>query len=178
METSGAVYFDISIFKEIPMDEEKETSEDAKPDYSGVVFAGTKDGENYGFYLPDSVLDEDGTIGLSDFVILTNAEHMALMDGQSAGKVITFHKGEKPTLEDPPPPSDEEIAESVRRERDALIEAVQWRIQRYEQQTALGLETTDSTEVYETILVYVQELRDLPSQSGFPRDVVFPVLAV
>ena len=81
-------------------------------------------------------------------------------------------------MEDPPPPSDEEIAERVRRERDVLIEAVQWRIQRYEQQSALGLETTDSTEVYKTILVYVQELRDLPSQSGFPRDVVFPVLAV
>ena len=160
------------------MDEEKETLENDKPDYSGVIFAGTKDGENYGFYLPDSVLREDGTVELFDFVILTNTEHMELMDGQATGKVIKFHKGEKPTLEDPPPPRDEEIAESVRRERDALIEAVQWRIQRYEQQTALGLETTDSAEVYAAVLAYVQELRDLPSQSGFPRDVVFPVLAL
>ena len=146
--------------------------------YGNCIFAGTMDGENYGFYLPDAVHDEEGNVRLLDFVIITNKEHMELMDGQGLGKVITFHKGAKPTLEDPPPPDEDQIAEQVRRKRDSLIDKVEWRIQRYQQQIALGLETTDSAEVYAAVLAYVQELRDLPSQSGFPRDVVFPVLAV
>lgn len=67
-----------------------------------MIYAGTKDGEHYGFYL------EKG--GLSDYVELTRDEHMALMDGQASGKVITFHKGAKPTLEAPPPPTEAEKA--------------------------------------------------------------------
>lgn len=156
----------------MPEENGKKTEESV--DYSGCVFAGTMDGENYGFYLPDSVTDEDGNMKLYDFTVLTAAEHMALMDGQASGKVITFHKGEKPTLEDPPPPSDEQISEQVRRRRDSLIDDVEWRIQRYQQQSALGVETNDSQEYYEKLLAYVQALRDIPAQSGFPRNVVWP----
>jgi len=153
--------------------------EDAKnpaTPYGNCIFAGTLDGENYGFYLPDAVLDEKGNVRLLDFVILTNKEHMELMDGQGTGKVITFHKGAKPTLEDPPPPGEEQIAEQIRRKRDSLIDKVEWRIQRYQQQIALGVETNDSQEYYGKLLAYVQALRDVPKQSGFPSDVVFPEL--
>lgn len=144
--------------------------------YGNCIFAGTLDGENYGFYLPDAVLDEKGNVKLLDFVIITNKEHMELMDGQGTGKVITFHKGAKPTLEDPPPPGEDQIAEQVRRKRDSLIDKVEWRIQRYQQQIALGVETNDSQEYYGKLLAYVQALRDVPKQSGFPSDVVFPEL--
>ena len=144
--------------------------------YGNCIFAGTMDGENYGFYLPDAVLDEKGNVRLLDFVIITNKEHMELMDGQGTGKVITFHKGAKPTLEDPPPPGEEQIAEQIRRKRDSLIDKVEWRIQRYQQQIALGVETNDSQEYYGKLLAYVQALRDVPKQSGFPSDVVFPEL--
>lgn len=144
--------------------------------YGNCIFAGTMDGENYGFYLPDAVLDEEGNVRLLDFVIITNKEHMELMDGQGTGKVITFHKGAKPTLEDPPPPGEEQIAEQIRRKRDSLIDKVEWRIQRYQQQIALGVETNDSQEYYGKLLAYVQALRDVPKQSGFPSDVVFPEL--
>ena len=153
--------------------------EDAKnpaTPYGNCIFAGTLDGENYGFYLPDAVLDEKGNVRLLDFVILTNKEHMELMDGQGTGKVITFHKGAKPTLEDPPRPGEEQIAEQIRRKRDSLIDKVEWRIQRYQQQIALGVETNDSQEYYGKLLAYVQALRDVPKQSGFPSDVVFPEL--
>lgn len=144
--------------------------------YGNCIFVGTMDGENYGFYLPDAVLDEKGNVKLLDFVIITNKEHMELMDGQGTGKVITFHKGAKPTLEDPPPPGEDQIAEQVRRKRDSLIDKVEWRIQRYQQQIALGVETNDSQEYYGKLLAYVQALRDVPKQSGFPSDVVFPEL--
>lgn len=69
-----------------------------------MIYAGTKDGKSYGFYL-----EKDGL--LDDYVELTNEEHMALMDGQAEGKCIVFHPGEKPTLEDPLPPTEAEKAQ-------------------------------------------------------------------
>ena len=60
-----------------------------------MIFAGTKDGKTYGFYLENE--------GLKSSVELTDDEHMALMDGQAEGKEIVFHEGAKPTLQDPPP---------------------------------------------------------------------------
>ena len=84
-----------------------------------MIFVGTKDGKDYGFYL-----ERDG---LKDLVELTDEEHMALMDGQADGNVIVFHKGGKPTLEAPLPPSDDELARAARQKRDALIAAIQVR---------------------------------------------------
>ena len=63
-----------------------------------MIFAGTKDGTNYGFYLEND--------GLIDYIELTEEEHISLIDGQANGKVIQFHKDKKPTLEIPPEPSD------------------------------------------------------------------------
>lgn len=74
------------------------------------MLAGTKDGENWGFYF------DDQKDSLKKYFELTREEHMALMDGQSTGKVITFHDDKKPTLEDPPPPTEEEIARQKIRE--------------------------------------------------------------
>lgn len=149
---------------------------DAVSDYRGVIFAGTKDGKNYGFYLPDSVVGENGEINLSDYVILTDEEHIALMDGQTGGKVIKFHKGAKPTLENQAEPDDEELASIIRQKRNSLITETEWRIQRYNQQLSLGIETTDSEGFYQSLLEYVQALRDVPLQTGFPKEVVWPEL--
>lgn len=68
------------------------------------MLAGTKDGEHWGFYF------DDQKDSLKKYFELTRDEHMALMDGQSTGKVITFHDDKKPTLEDPPPPTEAEKA--------------------------------------------------------------------
>lgn len=77
------------------------------------MFAGTKDGESYGFYLESE--------GLTDFTELTNDEYGALLDGQAYGKVIKFHKGAKPTLENPPEPTEaEKAARRIRRLKEYL----------------------------------------------------------
>ena len=55
-------------------------------------------------------MQEPRTARTGDSISMTSEEHMALMDGQAEGKVITFHDDKKPTLEDPPPPTEEEIA--------------------------------------------------------------------
>ena len=70
----------------------------------------------------------------------------------------------------------EQKAEEVRAKRDSLIEDVSWRIERYQTQRDLGIPTTDSAETYMQILQYVQDLRDIPAQGGFPADIAWPTL--
>lgn len=70
-----------------------------------------------------------------------------------------------------PPPTTEQIAEQVRAERDAKIEAVRWRIERAKDETALGVPLT---EPLEPLLQHVQDLRDVPQQAGFPENAEWP----
>lgn len=64
--------------------------------------------------------------------------------------------------------------EEARVERDKRIDAIRWRIERYQTQAAAGLETTDTVEHYKAILLYVQALRDVPEQAGFPDAIEWP----
>ena len=72
------------------------------------MLVGTTDGINYGFYL------EDSKDKLIDYIEITDEEHTELIDGQAYGKRIVFHGTEsKPTLEEPLPPTEKELAEGV-----------------------------------------------------------------
>lgn len=77
-----------------------------------------------------------------------------------------------------PEKSPEEKAAEVRAERDRRIDAIWWRIERYQTQSELGVETTDSEDTYKNILQYIEDLRNIPNQEGFPKDVVWPELIV
>lgn len=70
-----------------------------------------------------------------------------------------------------PPPTTEQIADQIRTERDAKIEAVRWRIERAKDEAALGVPLT---EPLEPLLQHVQALRDVPAQPGFPENVEWP----
>ena len=51
-----------------------------------------------------------------------------------------------------------------------------WKVQRHEQEKTLGIDTTLTDEQYMALLEYIQALRELPQQTGFPDNVVFPEL--
>ena len=72
-----------------------------------------------------------------------------------------------------PPLTTEQLAERVRAERDAKIEVVRWRIERAKDEAALNIPLT---EPLEPLLRYVQALRDVPQQAGFPEKVEWPKL--
>lgn len=93
---------------------------------------------------------------------------MSEMDVEQAYDGQWYLKGYAPEK-----PIEQKEAE-VRAERDRRIEAIRWRIERYQTQAAAGLETTDTAEQYKAILLYVQALRDIPAQAGFPDAIEWP----
>ena len=72
-----------------------------------------------------------------------------------------------------PQPTTKQLADTARAERDRLIETVRWRIERHNDQLALG---SEPTEPLEPLLQYAQALRDVPQQVGFPESIVWPEL--
>ena len=74
-----------------------------------------------------------------------------------------FDIGDEPKPYVPPEPTDEELQSRARQVRNAYMESTQNRIDRYRNQKELGIETTDTEEVFKQLLEYTQYLRDYPS---------------
>jgi hypothetical protein len=64
-----------------------------------------------------------------------------------------------------------ERKENIRAERDNLIQQIEWRVNRHYQELALDL---TPTEELRPLLEYIQALRDVPQQEGFPTNIVWP----
>lgn len=60
----------------------------------------------------------------------------------------------------------EALQDTKRWERNDALEKVMARIQRYQTQKQAGLETTETSETVEALLLYAQYLRDFPQQDG------------
>jgi hypothetical protein len=67
----------------------------------------------------------------------------------------------------------QQLPQEIRTIRDQKILEVEWRIRRYQDEQLLALPHTDDII---TLTAYVQALRDVPQQVGFPQDVVWPIL--
>ena len=60
-------------------------------------------------------------------------------------------------------PTEDELKVQVRTVRDNYMQTTQNRIDRYRNQKELGIETTDTEEVFKQLLEYTQYLRDYPN---------------
>lgn len=103
--------------------------------------------------------------------IINREEHIAFANWNNAngGKMRSISLGDGTyRLEEIPAPTTDELAAQKRAERDAAINSILWRVERYSQQKQLGIETTDSESEYIAILQYIQYLRDVPAQPDFP----------
>ena len=111
----------------------------------------------------------------ADAVEVSKADYRAFVEARNDGtKIVVGDEQGRPVLVDAPPRSTKLIAADVRAERDRRINAVQWRIERYRSQDAANTPTTDAPNTYAALLAYVQALRDVPSQTGFPSNVSWP----
>ena len=124
------------------------------------------DNDDYGGFYPAIPEKADA----SKFIEITKDEWQTLLDGQSQGKEIKDVDG-VPTLVNRTY-TDDELAETARMERDNKLSAVEWRISRYNSQTQLGITPTETD--IKPVLEYMQKLRDLPTQEGWPENVVWP----
>lgn len=68
---------------------------------------------------------------------------------------------------------DHEQADEVRAERDRLIDREDWRYTRYNSEVRQGLAPSDDIVALDT---YIQALRDIPDQAGFPWEIEWPTL--
>jgi hypothetical protein len=65
----------------------------------------------------------------------------------------------------------EQLISQVKAQRDYLISQVEWRRSRHNDEVSLGLEPT---EPLLPILEYIQALRDITKQEGFPKTINWP----
>lgn len=68
-------------------------------------------------------------------------------------------------------PNDEAAWASVRKERNARIEAFRWRVDRQRDLVDLGLATPDTLT---PLLQYMQDLRDIPQNQTDPYNIIYP----
>lgn len=66
------------------------------------------------------------------------------------------------------------LACTTRKERNKLLAEAQNRIDRYNNQRRISMRTDDTRKKYKEILRYMQQLRDVPTQQGFPYTVDWP----
>ena len=69
----------------------------------------------------------------------------------------------------------QQVCQTVREERDAKMGSVLGKVERYQLQRELGISTDDTPEWYASALSYLQLLREVPQQEGFPENVEWPV---
>lgn len=73
-------------------------------------------------------------------------------------------------------PSHDELAVSARARRNGQINQVGWLIARHRDEIDLARPTTLTAPTYLALLTYVQDLREVPEQAGFPTDISWPSL--
>ncbi|WP_406851486.1 phage tail assembly chaperone [Brevundimonas sp. BH3] len=112
----------------------------------------------------------------SDIVLLGTGDHARLLGELSEGRVLDVDSEGYPLTTEPAGPDIEQLAHLARQRRDAGIASVQWLIERHRGELSLQLSTTLNDEDYLLVHQYVQDLRDVPEQDGFPLTIEWPTL--
>ncbi len=67
--------------------------------------------------------------------------------------------------------SEEALGDRIRQERDLKIKDIEWRVRRHSDEVLLGVEPTEDII---PVLLYIQALRDITKQPGFPTEIQWP----
>lgn len=115
---------------------------------------------NNGFY--DSDIH---TVMPEDVIEIPVAYHQALIDGQATGQLISSNEEGYPILIDQPAISNDQLAVSIRAQRNALLKETDWVVLRAYEKDEI---------VPEAYADYRKALRDITLQSTFPASVEWP----
>ncbi|KVD90260.1 phage tail protein [Burkholderia stagnalis] len=100
---------------------------------------------------------------------ISDDDWRALLDGQSHGKRAALDGNMRPVLIDPPAPSREYVAASMRSQRDSAMDATDWFVSRHQDETLIGNGTTLTAAQFSALIKYRQALRDISGAEGWPN---------
>lgn len=126
-----------------------------------------------GLYLPSAREKYERNGNWPSDLVEVPADRYAEIQNRPADKIVVPDENGLPAIADPVAPTDEQLAASVRAERDSRMAAFQWRLDRYNSEHRLGLRLTDDISVLDA---YMQALRDVTKQATFPVSVVWPAV--
>lgn len=104
----------------------------------------------------------------ADALEITRELHTALLDGQTAGQVISSDEHGYPLLVDRPAPSPEYFESVERVWRDGQLAATDGVVSRHRDEQEEGLETTLTSAQYAELQAYRRALRNWPETGEFP----------
>ncbi len=100
-----------------------------------------------------------------DAVEISSEEHASMLRGQAEGMEIVADSKGRPSLRPRPAPTELELADCARAERDILLKESDW----------VALHAMEAREsVPAKWEAYRKALRDVPQQAGFPNDIEWP----
>lgn len=105
----------------------------------------------------------------SDAIAISDEQHQWLLAGQATGKRMKVDADGAHALVDRAPPTDDELAVSLRSQRDAALTATDGLVARHRDQQEAGTRTTLTVDQYKALQAYRQALRDVPAADGFPH---------
>ncbi|WP_431821016.1 phage tail assembly chaperone [Burkholderia sp. F1] len=101
-------------------------------------------------------------------VDISDDEWRTLIDGQSRGKRAALDANMRPALIDPPALTRDDVAASMRTQRDLAMSKTDWLVSRHQDEKLIGNGTTLSAAQFSTLIKYRQALRDLSDADGWP----------
>ncbi|HDR9201028.1 TPA: phage tail protein [Burkholderia vietnamiensis] len=104
----------------------------------------------------------------ANVVDITDDEWRALIGGQARGKRAVLDPSKRVVLIDPPAPSREDVAVSMRGKRDSAMDATDWLVSRHQDEKLIGNGTTLTAAQFSILIKYRQALRDISGADGWP----------
>ncbi|RQP29560.1 phage tail assembly chaperone [Burkholderia ubonensis] len=104
----------------------------------------------------------------ANIVDVSDDEWRALIDGQSHGKRAAFDGNMRPVLIDPPAPTRDDVAASMRSKRASAMNATDWLMSRHQDEKLIGNGTTLTAAQFAALIKYRQALRDISDADGWP----------
>lgn len=144
--------------------------------YDGTVLAQLDDGNIVQVIVPLDASGENWISGTDLINYIRGIYEVKPEQQELAKNKEAIESMIEPIASDPSTAPDK--AAAVRAEREAKIFQIMWRVERYNQQKTLGVPTEDTENEYLKLLAYIELLRRVPSQPGFPNDVKWPELDI
>ncbi|KVE97373.1 phage tail protein [Burkholderia vietnamiensis] len=99
---------------------------------------------------------------------ISDDDWRALIDGQARGQRAVLDASKRVVLVDPPAPSREDVAVSMRGKRDSAMNATDWLASRHQDEKLIGNGTTLTSAQFSALIKYRQALRDISGSDGWP----------